>query len=343
MTPAALLGFDLLRPSTLALLGLPLLLLLIGLVSLARRSRQLELFFAARHRGRLLAGYAPGRARTRLVCAALAGVSVVCALSGPVRGYTDRQLERRGLDLVVCIDTSRSMLVRDLRPSRLERARREVAGLLQRLRGDRVALLAFAGDVREVTPLTHDRNALQGFLENVSPVDNRLGGTDLGTALEAALERFDGRTGSHEAVLLLTDGEDHEGRALAAADEAARRGIRVYVVGMASAGGGKIPLLGADGSESFLRDAEGQEVVSRLDEPSLRAIAEATGGDYLGADASPTPLEEIYEKRIARLEGREYGVRMERVPHDRFQWFLVAALVCMVVEGGLRERRGGRA
>ena len=338
-----LFGFELLRPASAGALCAVLVLAVLGIWALGRQRRELAGFVAERHRARFVPGFAPERARWRLALSAAALAGLAFALAGPVRGYTEREVTRRGLDLVVCLDTSRSMLVRDLRPSRLERAVREIRGLGERLRGDRVALLAFAGDVREIAPLTHDRAALSGFLQGLSPGDNRKGGTDLGAALEAALELFDGRTGAHEAIVLLTDGEDLSGNALGAAELAKSRGIRVYVVGMASSAGGKIPEKDAAGRESFVVDAGGQEVVSRLDEASLRAIAEATGGEYLSAEHSPTPLEELYEKRIGRLEGREYGVRLERVPHDRFQWFLVLALACMAVEAAIGERRKGRA
>ena len=230
------------------------------------------------------------------------------------------------------------MLVRDLRPDRLDRARREVAGLLERMRGDRVALIAFAGDAREVAPLTHDRTTLRHLLETLDPDDNEQGGTDLGAALQRALSLFDGRSGAHEAIVMLTDGEDLEGQGLEVARTAAERGIRVFVVGMGTPEGGKIPVRLDDGREGFLTDRDGNEVVSALDGESLAALAAATGGDYLSCAQSVTPLEELYAKRITRLEGVELGTGEEWVPHDRFQWALVVAAACMLGELGLRER-----
>jgi Ca-activated chloride channel family protein len=115
---------------------------------------------------------------------------------------------------------------------------------------------------------------------------------------------------------------------------------------MATGGGGKIPQVDAEGRESFVADEQGREVVSALDDASLREIASVSGGEYLSATSSPTPLEELYDLRISRIEGRELDGAIEYVPHDRYQWFLVAALACMVVEGALRERkriRGGGA
>jgi Ca-activated chloride channel family protein len=294
---------------------------------------------AARHTARFLPGFSRAKALARIACAIAAAVFLAIGLTGPVRGYTERAVQRRGLDLVVCIDTSRSMLVRDLRPDRLTRAKREVAGMVERMHGDRVALVAFAGEARDVAPLTHDRTTLRALLERVSPADNTLGGTDIGVALQHALDLFDGQSGAHEAIVVLTDGEDLGGKGLEVAKAAAARGIRVYVVGMATEAGGKIPDVRPDGSERFVVDESGKEVVSQLGGESLAQIAAATGGDFLPATRSVTPLEEIYSQRISKLEGRELAGGVERVPHDRFQWFLVLALGCMLVEAGLRERK----
>lgn len=329
------LGFELLRPAwSLGLVAAPLV-LATAILGLAWRRRDLARWADRRHRGRLVPGLSAGRSRLRVALAFLALVGGAFALTGPVRGYSLQEVERAGHDIVIVVDTSRSMLVQDVRPDRLTRAKREVRGLLQRLEGDRVGLLAFAGDVREVAPLTHDRRTLQHFVDTLSPQDNLVGGTNLGAALEAAVDLFDDRTGAHEAVVLITDGEDLEGNAREVARSAADTGIRVYVVGMGTPGGGKIP----DGRGGFVRDETGAEVVSTLDGSTLRAIAEVTGGDYLSVRDAALPLEELYEKRITQLETRELWAGKLRVPHDRYQWPLVLAFTCMLVESGLRERR----
>ena len=335
-------GFEFLRPGLFALLGAALLVLAAGGWGLARRRAELARLVAAERQTRFLPGYSRTRAVVRLLfaCAALALLGL--SATGPVRGYTFHDVARRGVDLVVCVDTSRSMLARDLRPSRLERARREVLGLLDLMRGDRIALVAFSGDAREVSPLTHDRATLAGLLPHVRPDDNRLGGTSLAAAIDHGLSLFDGRTGGHEAIVLLTDGEDLTGEGAARAVEAADRGIRVYVVGVGTEAGGKIPVTDARGRMSFLRDPGGEEVVTRLDAPSLQRLAETTGGDYLSVENSPTPLADLYRARISKLEGRDLENGMRRVPYDRFQWVLGLAMACMLVETSLRERRGRR-
>ena len=334
-----MIGFDLLRPGLLGLLFLAPLVLGLGALGLVRRRRELALWLDPRQWSRAHQAFSLDRARARVALATLALLFLAFAALGPVRGYTTRPVATRGLDLVVCIDTSRSMLAQDLRPSRLERAKREVLGLLERLKGDRVALIAFSGDSREVAPLTRDRSALADLLGFVTSDDNQVGGTNLAAAIERALSMFDGRSGAHEAIVLLTDGEDLEGQGAALAAEAAKRKIRVYVVGIGTEAGGKIPVVGAGGRAEFLRDPEGAEVVTRLEGETLERLASSTGGAYLSAEASPTPLEDLYRARVSQLEGREISSGERKIPHDRYQWALVLALVLMLVESGLRERR----
>ena len=333
---ANLIGFEyFLRPLfALAILAVPL---LFGIAwwGLAARRRDRSVLVAPRHQSRMMPGFSPGMAKLRVAFALVATFFLGVALVGPVRGYSLREVQRKGLDIVLCVDTSRSMLVQDIKPDRLQRAQREVRGLLDSLEGDRAALLAFSGDVRQVAPLTHDRTTLASFVEDLSVEENQVGGTNLGAAIDAGLELFDGRTGAHEAIVLITDGEDLEETGLAAAARASEQGIRVYVVGMGTERGGKIP----DGRNGFVRDETGAEVVSALAGESLEAICEETGGTYLSSGMSATPLQEIYEKRLTRLEARDLVSGKERVPHDRYWAFCAIAMVCMLIEAGVRERR----
>ncbi len=329
------LGFDVLAPQRIVWALAALVVALAGAWALSRRSRDRARLVVPWLEQIVLPGSSRGRVVARVVLGTLAALFAALAAVGPVRGYTLRDVQRKGIDIVIALDTSRSMLVQDVKPDRLSRAKREVRGLLDRLRGDRAALLAFSGDVREVAPLTHDRDTIKSFIDTLSPGDNLRGGTDLGAAIDKALELFDGRTGAHEAIVLVTDGEDLEAHGLEAAQRASERGIRVYVLGMGTSAGGKIP----DDAAGFMRDPTGKEVVSRMDPESLRRIAESAGGDFATIEMSPIPLEELYEKRIATLEGRALEGGKERIPHDRYQWPLVLAAACMLVELGLRERR----
>ncbi|MEM9800554.1 MAG: VWA domain-containing protein [Planctomycetota bacterium] len=320
--------------------------------ALPRRLTALGRLAEPRHLGRLfpaLARRATGgdvrrwlkrRAWIRALWGAAAALLLAIALLGPVKGFALVPVEQRRIDVVLALDTSRSMLVEDVQPNRLERAKLEIGAMLDAIEGERVALVAFAGLARDVAPLTPDLDTIRYFLERLSPDDNRKGGTDLGAALRLSLSRFAEESGSNEAIVLVTDGEDLTGEGLAAAEQARDSGIRIHVLGMGTPGGGKVP----DGTGGFVVDPEGDrgptEVVSRLESESLRAIAETTGGVYLEAKGRVLPLEELYRRAIAPMEGRDVVDGKERVPRDRYQWPLIAALLFLLLEGAARDVRG---
>ncbi|MCP5021017.1 MAG: VWA domain-containing protein [bacterium] len=281
-----------------------------------------------------MAGNRKGVARRQWWFGGGALVLMVVALLGPQRGSVLMPVPRRGIDIVVCLDTSRSMLAQDVGEDRLAEAKKEILGLLDVLQGDRLALIAFSGDVRQVAPLTRDTETLGWFLDSLSPNDNRRGGTDLGGALSSALEMFDGRNGSHEAIVLVTDGEDLSGEGQVIAAEAAERGIRIYVLGMGTEGGAKVPAEGG----GWTRDANGLDVVSKLHAATLDNIAEVTGGLYIQAQGTVLPLEQLYKRGFSRLQGRQYEQGFERVESDRFQWPLLLALILLAMEACVSGR-----
>lgn len=332
-------GLEWLRPDQAlwALAAVPLVAL--GVAGLVRSRAALRALLSPSMRRAAAAEPSRGRRLLRVSLAAVALVAAAVGLAGPVLGFIERPVLNRSVDLVLCIDTSRSMLARDVRPDRLERARREITGLFEAAPGNRFALVGFSGDARQVAPLSNDRRALAELLARVTVDDNRRGGTDLGAALERGLELLDPGSAASQAIVLLTDGEDLEGRGLAVAQRAAERGVRVFVVGVGTARGSKIPTIGPDGVERFLVGPDGVEVQTRLEGESLRALAEATGGAYLSTESSPTPLEDLFEQRVAELDVREVTDGVRRVPRDRYQWPLALALLLVMAESGLRERR----
>jgi Ca-activated chloride channel family protein len=270
----------------------------------------------------------------------IVGLAFVCWLD-PRWGAEQVVVERRGLDLLFCLDTSRSMLARDLEPDRLARAKRDIRAVLPRLQGgDRVGLVAFAGQARLWIPLTHDLDSFEALLDEVDTDLIRVGGTDLAAALRRCLECADGDHAATTAILLLTDGEDHSGAGREAAAEAAAKSILVHAVGYGSALGSKITI--ADGAaEEFLRNERGDEVVSRMDPESLRALAAATGGEFLRADAVALPLVELHDKRLAPMQKRAYDAGKETGKQARYQWVLLPLLLLLlwdIVTAGGRRR-----
>ncbi|MDF1836359.1 MAG: VWA domain-containing protein [Planctomycetota bacterium] len=283
-------------------------------------------------------GNRSGVARRQWWTGGLALVLLAVSLLGPQKGSVLMPVPRRGIDIVVCLDTSRSMLAQDVGQDRLAEAKKEIRGLMDVVQGDRLALIAFSGDVRRVAPLTRDTTTLGWFLETLSPDDNRRGGTDLGGCLRSALDMFDGRNGAHEAIVLVTDGEDLSGEGLVAAQEAAESGIRIYVLGMGTEGGAKVPGEGG----GWTQDENGLDVISKLHTETLDQISEVTGGMYIQAHGTVLPLEQLYKRGFSRLQGRQYEQGFERVESDRFQWPLLMALILLAMEacvGGRLRRR----
>jgi len=258
----------------------------------------------------------------------------------PLWGEEQVAVERRGLDVIVCVDVSRSMLARDLSPDRLGRARQDVQSLLDELRpGDRVGLVVFSGVPRLKAPLTHDRASVGQLVLGLGIDDVRIGGTDLAAAVRRALELVEEGAESSSAVVLLTDGEELAGAASEAAAEAAARGVVLHAVGYGSIEGSKI--LDPDRSGGFVVDDQGREVVTVLDADGLRRMAESTGGEFLRADTAALPLVELVRKRLHPMVRRLFEEGEEARPKTRYQWVLLPAIALLVLEIVLAGGRRG--
>lgn len=310
-----------------------------GLIWLADRARARRL---ARLVGPRVPALAPapsqGRRSARRSLVTIGCFAALLATLHPVWGDDARTLEEKGVDVVLCLDVSRSMLARDVAPDRLSRARAEIRALAGHARGDRLALVAFAGEARTIVPLTRDGGTLAELADQTDPLDIAKGGTDLGAALEAALRLLPEREGASEAIVLLTDGEDLSGRGLAIAERCRARGIAVHALGLGTALGSKIALAGEVG-EAYLTDRQGGEVISALDATSLRRITNATGGAFVEAGATSNALVSLYDERILPLAKKAFEVESRRQRENRFQWPLAAALLCWLAALALPDRR----
>jgi Ca-activated chloride channel homolog len=237
----------------------------------------------------------------------------------------------------VAIDTSRSMLATDVEPNRLERAKLAVLDLTRLLRGDRIGLVAFAGGAFLECPLTLDAAAFRESLHATEVGIIPRGGTAIGRAIDAALEGFESREGRHEALILISDGEDHAGNVDAAVKRAAAAGVKIYTVGIGTPDGELIPLGGRDGG-GYVKDAEGRAVKSRLNEKTLTEIARETGGAYVRGTGSALGLDEIFREHLAGMEKRELESTIERRSESRFQIPLALALLALLIESWVGER-----
>ncbi len=265
--------------------------------------------------------------------------ALVLALAGPRCGEPEVGVEVRGQDLVLCFDVSRSMRARDLSPDRMEALRRAVAELLLAARGDRIALVAFAGEARLCVPLTTDLESLGQVLATIDELAVARGGTDLGAALAVAQLALVGS--ERGTVFVLTDGDDLDGRGLQVARRCAVQEVAVHCVAFGSERGSKIPVA-SDGGETYLRDRSGAEVVSAIDPRSLRAMAVATGGEFvLAADVGDAVLVELWQRTVRGRASAQLAESGELRRPERFQWALALAVGLWLL--GVMSAHSGRA
>lgn len=303
-----------------------------------RREKKLRILLA----DEAVAQLAPERRRARvraknalwLTACSLALV----ALARPQWGIRWEEAQQRGLDILVVLDTSNSMLAPDLNPNRLERAKRGVSDLLRKLEGDRIGLMAFAGSSFLVCPLTTDYAAFTMMLDDVGPGSIPRGGTAIAQALDAARDSFKEGDEADRVVVLTTDGEDHEGDVDRAVGALAQARIRVFAIGVGTVGGELIPAGGAEGGP-FLRDRAGTVVRTTLRERTLEKIAVATGGMYVSSVGDDSGWQRVFDLGISKLKRDESASKMVKVYEERFPWFLGAAVLFLSAEALLGERR----
>lgn len=303
------------------------------------RRRTLEKFAAGHLLPQLTAGLSPQVRLIKQTLWVLAVAMLFTALARPQWGFYWEEIKRRGIDILIAVDTSKSMLAQDVKPDRLTRAKLAVSDLVDQLGGDRVGLIAFAGEAFLQCPLTLDHSA---FMESLQALDTTIiprGGTDVASAITEAEAAFVNEGQNHKILVLITDGEDLEGRALDIARAAAKQGVKIYTVGVGSSTGELVPVPDEKGGVSFAKDESGNFVKSRLDEKMLRQIADVTGGSYEPIGSDGQGLIKIYNRDLKTLPQYDLSSRQQRVYYERFQWPLGLALALFIIELLLIERR----
>jgi len=329
------------RPELLwLLLTLPLLAMwLIG--GLARRRRALARFAAAPLIDKLVTGPPLGRMVFKMVLLLVASMFMILAAARPQWGTTLQQVSRQGVDVMVAIDISESMLAEDIKPSRLIKAQEEASRLLDRLSGDRVGLVAFAGSAGVLCPLTLDYNAARIFLDSLTPDMISYPGSSLASAIQAGMGAFGAEQRKFKVMVLISDGEeqvDGEG-VVRAAQEAASQGMIIHAIGMGTTSGEPIPIRGRDGHvDQYKKDRDGRVVTTRLDEGTLSRISQATGGMYLPASAAEVELDRIAEA-IAGMDKKEQQARLMTQYEERYQVPLCLGLAALAIEALISSRR----
>lgn len=287
------------------------------------------------------------RSRARTIVAQvfwIAGLALAfIAVARPQYGASTVKQTRRGLDLVVALDTSKSMLAKDLAPDRISRAKLELSSLLDQLQGDRVGLIAFAGDAFVQCPLTSDYGAAKVFLRALDTNTIPRGGTAIGSAINAAdklLSEARERGGAKSQILIIiTDGEDHDEGALPAAKALAEKGVTIFTVGVGSAAGEPIPMNDDKGRFiGYMKDRQGSTVLTRLNEDILKQLADAGHGRYVASGGGTAGIEQLIPD-LAGFEREEHEAKFKVVYTDRFQWALVPGIVLLMIGLFLPRRR----
>jgi Ca-activated chloride channel family protein len=266
------------------------------------------------------------------------------ALAQPRWGYTYEDAKRKGLDLILAVDTSRSMLSNDVLPNRLQRVKLATQDLINELQGDRVGLVAFAGRAFLQAPLTIDYDAAVEAINDLDTSTIPEGGTKISDAIDLAVLTFGKSAIGNRAVIIFTDGEELLGDAAKAAKAAADAGVRIFTIGVGTPEGSLIPIgNGQGGGNTFVKDSKGQVVKSKLDEKRLREIAESTGGFYLHLEDGPRTMKQLFADGLAKMQAGDIDARLSRRPIERYQWPLGAAMFFFAASFLMRERKRLRA
>ena len=304
--------------------------------------RRLQEFVSARLLPQLAGTVNRPRHMMRFALQLLGFSLVLVSLAQPRWGYTFQDVKRKGLDLLIAVDTSRSMLSNDVQPTRLDRVKLAVQDLLNELQGDRVGLIAFAGRAFLQAPLTIDYDAV---VEAINDLDTKTipeGGTNISSAITLATQSFGKSATGNRALIIFTDGEELSGDAVKTAKEAVDAGVRIFTVGVGTPQGSLIPVIGDDGQTAFVKDSSGQVVKSKLDDKRLREIAQGTGGFYVHLESGLRTMQQLQSEGLAKMKAAEMDVRLSRQSIERYEWPLSAALIAVALSILIPERKRAR-
>ncbi len=327
------------NPGILSLIWLEPIIVALAYYSYRSRKKALDRFIDQDAQKRLAPKLSGGRAAFKTLCLLLAITFFIVALARPRFGVYYEQVQRRGADMFILLDVSKSMDAQDVMPSRLEKAKADCLDLLKELKGERVGLIVFAGKPLLKVPLTTDQGFFKRTLKDIDTQSAPRGGTLMGDAIRLAMESMPERTDRDQAMLLITDGEDHESLPVEAATAAAAKKMRVFTMSIGDAKeGARIPVVEGR-NKSYLKDKNGQEVFSKADEGLLQQIALAGSGVYIPAGTKNYDLGQVYKDTLSKLKHGSDGVE-ERIRYrEQYQWFLAAGMFFLIVFVLINEKR----
>ena len=320
-----------------ALLALPLMIILYGMMIKWKRKaigRLGDRFLIER----LFPEVSKDKILAKFILITLAFVMLVLGIANPQIGTRLETVKRNGIDIMIALDVSNSMRAQDIMPSRLERSKQAIYRLIEKLDNDRIGIIVFAGRAYVQLPLTTDMGAAKLFLSNINTEMIPAQGTAIGDAIDLATKSFGTKDKKHKALIIITDGENHEDDAINAAKKASEEGLIIHTIGMGSPAGTPIPLFKNNVSAGFRKDESGNTILTKLDEQTLIQIAAAGKGEYIRATNSDDGLKLITDQ-IAKMEKKNIGTKEFADYVDRFQYFLFAALLLLVAEFFITERK----
>ncbi|MBR6457097.1 MAG: VWA domain-containing protein [Bacteroidales bacterium] len=305
-------------------------------VVMALRRRRIRRFGDEKMVRELMPHYSPAKGWIRIILFTLAFMAFVIGLARPQIGAKLSERKTKGAEIMICLDVSNSMLAEDYSPNRLERAKMAISAIVDKLRDDRIGLIIFAGTSFVQLPVTTDYVSAKMFLSSIDAGSIPVQGTAIGDAIHTAIKSFSAQSEKSRVIILITDGENHEDDAVAAAREAGDAGIRIYTIGVGSTHGQPIPVDG-----QLLTDKSGNIVVSKLDEAVLRKIAAAGNGAYVHAGNDEFGLNPIIDE-IRRMEGEEFSSVVFEEYDEQYMYFFALALLLLVIEILVGERKPDR-
>jgi len=306
-------------------------------ISFRLKTKALERFGQAGLMKKLTASVSRSKQKWKAALMVLGVVFMTLALARPQIGTRLEEMKREGVDIFIALDVSASMLAEDIKPSRLAKAKHEISAFIDLLNGDRIGLIAFAGESFVQCPLTLDYGAAKTFLEIMDPGLIPEPGTNLSAAIKTALKSFDANERKYKALVLITDGEDHGDDIMEVVEMADREGAVIYTVGIGSPQGAPIPVYDKQGRREFKKDKKGEVVLTKLDQLTLEKIALTTNGKYYQSVTGETKLEIIYQE-IAKMEKKELASRKFSQYEDRFQYALLFAIFFLLLELFVSDR-----
>ena len=325
------------NPEYLYLLLLLPAIIILFIINNLRRKRTLRKFGASSFVEKLIPEMSGNRPFLKFLIFIMAMTSAVIMLARPQYGSKIEEVKRQGIEVIIALDVSNSMLAEDIQPNRLVRAKQAISRLVDNLNNDRIGLIVFAGDAYTQIPVTTDYVSAKMFLSAITPEMAPKQGTAIGAAINLGIRSFSPGEGKSKAMIIITDGENHEDDPIASAEEASKAGIIIHTVGIGSAEGVPIPIT-TGARKDYLKDKDGNTVITKLDEETLKKIALSTGGNYIRASNTSIGLDEIFSD-IRKMKKEELEGTMYTEYNDQFQIFAGISAIFLLLEFLIMNRK----